>query len=102
MPDAEVILFPAREVRRDWSAARDRVMAENRWAEAVHDAFMARWQPGVIPRQIYLAWIWHVECWRRDWPLCAPDNAPWAALWVTFLIRCPEARKGAKPEGGAG
>lgn len=97
MPDADVILFPAREVRRDWSAARQRVLAEGEWRRRCMAEFKARWKARHRPLMA-CAWDHHVHQWRRDWPLCSPDNAPWDALWTTFLIRTPEARKGVKPE----
>lgn len=97
---AKVIPLPVRHTRRDWSTARERVLAEGEWTRRCLAEFKARWQGPHRPLMA-CAWDHHVRQWRKDWPLCAQDNVPWGALWTTFLIRCPEARKGAKPEGAS-
>lgn len=91
---ADVILFPAHEVRRDWSPAKARVLAETDWHRRIAAEFKRRWQHRYRPL-IACAWAHHVDAWRAECthPNANPENAPWDLLWVTFLIRHPAARE---------
>lgn len=85
----EVILFPARPVRRDWSAARARVLAEGDWQRRITAEYKAR--AGRPFRPLLLsAWAFHVRQWRQKFPECGPDDVSWTTLWTLFLRTQPE------------